>query len=352
MPYTVNDLYTTRHGELIENLKDGDFPSSTDWVGVISDSRAVVTARGYNTDKYAACESLRSRVKAGAKKSVKPVATMMTAAGVTSLPSAGSKAIPAGVSKRVAALEMLRHLWMVKKSGSHKLWVLSLPEAYKDWPAEALKGKDYDALGHIVNDESSHFSAEDRKHLGQSSQNGLRWIQKAMVVCTSPDKKKHMAILRRWFADANTKDEDLKAVAATLNEGLKGMAASIRSNFLLIADMPKDRGSDSSRRTNAFVFSNEAIDVIYVEGAFFGKNDTFQGLKNWTRIVVHELSHRVAKTADHRYRHHAKGLKPDAADPNFTGAKAQANADSWAMFCMDCAGEMTKGDYTKVQVSE
>jgi allantoicase len=98
------------------------------------------------------------------------------------------------------------------------------------------------------------------------------------------------------------------------------------------------------------VFGNEKIDVIYVEAAFFSDRDMFKDLKNWTRIVVHELSHREAKTEDHRYRHNRAGLKPDAGDARFTAAKAIANADSWAMFCMDCAGEMASGDYAKVKV--
>lgn len=69
----------------------------------------------------------------------------------------------------------------------------------------------------------------------------------------------------------------------------------------------------------------------------------------WYR-AGHELSHREVKTADHRYRHHASGRKPDAADAKFTAAKALDNADSWALFCMDCAGQMSSGDYTKVKV--
>jgi hypothetical protein len=63
------------------------------------------------------------------------------------------------------------------------------------------------------------------------------------------------------------------------------------------------------------------------------------------------LSHREAKTKDHRYRHHDAGLKPDAGDAKFTAAQALNNADSWAMFCMDCAGRMSSGDYAKVQVA-
>ncbi len=351
MAYSTKDLYSTRHAATIETLKNADFPASGDWKTVIDEARLLVVTDGFNVEKYKACESIRKRVSAAKQKNVKPAATMLTAAGVTSLPSQGSKSIPAGVAKRVAALETLRHLWLLKKSGSHKLWVLSLPDSYRDWPEADLAGKDYDGIGARLNDASSHFSVDDRKHLSQATQHGLKWVHKALLVSASPDKAKNMTIIKRWFADANSTDQDMKNAAATLNAGLKKIAACIKSSFVLIADMPLDRSNPATANVNAFVFSSEKIDIIYVEPAFFSNRDMFKDLKNWTRIVVHELSHRTVKTKDHRYRHHASGLKPDAGDTNFTAAKALDNADSWAMFCMDCAGQMIDSDYTKVKVN-
>ena len=199
-----------------------------------------------------------------------------------------------------------------------------------------------------LNDQTSRFSVTDRKHLSQATQEGLKWIHKGMIVSGAPDKPRHKEILKRWFADETTTDEDLKKAAGTVNAGLKKMSNSIKSTLLLITDMPKDRGTVDAAKTNAFVFMDEKVDVIYIEGAFFSKLDTWKGLKNWTRIVVHELSHRDAKTEDHRYRHNPAGLKPDSS--TFSAAKALNNADTWAIFCMDCAGEMTKNDYKKVKV--
>lgn len=137
-------------------------------------------------------------------------------------------------------------------------------------------------------------------------------MHKAMLVAASPRKPENLLILRRWFADANSTDEQLAVAAQVLNDGLKKIAVRIRSTFLLFMDMPINRGDASKANVNAFVFGNEKIDVIYVEAAFFSDRDMFKSLKNWTRIVVHELSHREVKTKDHRYRHHSAGLKPDA----------------------------------------
>ena len=350
MDYTLKDLYSTRHEATITAFKSTEFATTDAWKPVIADAKLLVVAEGFNVDKYKACESIRKLVKAGAKKDVKPAATMLTGAGVTSLPTAGARTIPENVLKRVAALEVLRHLWLLKKFGSHKVWVLSLPNGYADWPEAELAGKDYDSLTARLGDTSEHFSSDDRKHLSQATQTGLKWVHKAMIVAASPDKKKHMEKIKRWFADSNSTDEQMLASAAALNDGLKKISVRINSSLMLFTDMPIGRNDPSEKSTNAMVFSSEKIDAIYVEAAFFSNKDMFKDLKNWTRIVVHELSHREVKTDDHRYRHHVSGLKPDSGDANFTAAKALNNADSWAMFCMDCAGEMSSGDYTKVKV--
>ncbi len=352
MAYKIADLYSTRHEAAIEALKSADFPTTKPWDEVVREARKLVAPQGFDVDNYKACTALRKAVDSAARKDTKPAASMLSAAGVIALPSSGNKSIPLSVTSRVAVLELVRHLWLLKKSGSHKLWVLSLPESYRDWPATDLAGKDYDGISSRLNDASTHFSLDDRKHLAQASQEGLSWLHKAQVVVADPKHKKHMPLLRRWFADANSTNEDMVAAAATLASGLKKIVTTIKSGDLLVTDMPLDRGNEARANVNAFVFSDEKIDVIYVEPAFFSNAGMFKDLKNWTRIVVHELSHREAKTKDHRYRHHSAGLKPDAGTATFTAAKALDNADSWALFCMDCAGRMVDADYANVKVDK
>jgi hypothetical protein len=86
------------------------------------------------------------------------------------------------------------------------------------------------------------------------------------------------------------------------------------------------------------------MDVVYVENAFFGHDagGVVHDLKNWIRIVVHELSHLVCGTTDvngDRYAH--SGIGPHAG---FPGSDAVCNADSWAFFAADCAGQLTDGN--------
>jgi hypothetical protein len=347
MPYQTKDLYSSRHAALLETLKSRDFSSGGDWGATIEATRGAVGQNGFDVGKYSACESIRKIVAKGVKAKTKPAATILAGAGGSASVSSGTP-LSDSLSKRMAALESLRHLWLLKKSGSHQLWVLSLPMQYGDWPEADLAGKPLDGIASKLNDENTRFGSSDRKHLSDATQHGLKWIHKAMLVAGAPDKAKNKAILKRWFADANTTAEDLNKAAETLCKGLLKMSVTIKSTFLLMTDMPMDRNNAEEADTNAFVFKDEHISVIYVERAFFRNTDTWKDLKNWTRIVVHELSHRDAKTEDHRYRHNPAGLKPSVA--NFSHAKAINNADSWAIFCMDCAGEMTSVDYKNVKV--
>ena len=127
---------------------------------------------------------------------------------------------------------------------------------------------------------------------------------------------------------------------------LEKVQAVFNSRHLLLTDHPEVRGATSGPNKNfldseAFVKgAREAMDVVYVEAAFFSKSNTLKGLKNWTRILVHELTHREVATKDKFYSW--QGMKPVAG--GFPMADALINADSWAFFCADAAGQLTDSE--------
>lgn len=86
----------------------------------------------------------------------------------------------------------------------------------------------------------------------------------------------------------------------------------------------------------------EGMDVVYVESNFFTRDSggVIFDQDNWTRIIVHELSHLVAGTVDHHARYAHSGI---GVHPGFSAYKAVNNADSWAFFAADCAGVLTAG---------
>lgn len=126
--YKLADLYSTRHEELIGTLKSAGSCAPGAGRAWIEEARELVVDNGFNIDKYTVCESLRRHVEAGASENVAASDTMLAAAGVPPAPAAGAVTVGSEVVRRVAGLEMLRHLWLLRKSGNHRLWILSLPE--------------------------------------------------------------------------------------------------------------------------------------------------------------------------------------------------------------------------------
>ena len=102
-----------------------------------------------------------------------------------------------------------------------------------------------------------------------------------------------------------------------------------------------------TRASNALIVPG-GQDVIYAEPPFFtrpGKAAFLSDARPWARIMVHEMSHREARTRtlDNRYAY--KGIRPRAGA--FAHAAARTNADSWATFVADAAGAMSDNERSR-----
>ena len=259
----------------------------------------------------------------------------------------------ADARKRAAALKVMRHLSLLRRRGGQQVWVLALANGFTDWPSVALAGADVAGLKKLLADTSEPFSRSDKKHMAEATQEAMKYVQKTLMVLASAsgsDKKAAAAkaLVSRWFADAGSTDADVDAAVATLSAGFKKIQAVLGSGKLLLTDHPEVRNATTSPnkqfwQSEAFVKgAREGMDVVYVESAFFARkgSNTLSGLKNWARILVHELTHRDVGTVDKFYSW--QGIKPDAG--GFPMADALVNADSWAFFCVDAAGALTASE--------
>ena len=116
-----------------------------------------------------------------------------------------------------------------------------------------------------------------------------------------------------------------------------------RSGQLIFSDEPGDRNG-SGWKDWAFVYITEAMNVVYLQGAFVkagnSGNETMCAL-----TIIHELSHKNLGTNDHRYDN--DGPKLGKILPF---AKAINNADSWAYFAADMAGMLSASDIKRVLI--
>ena len=179
------------------------------------------------------------------------------------------------------------------------------------------------------------------RDLASSSQTALKWANKAQAICSETKgvgAEKAGELVKRWFADEDTTDEDIAKYKKTLAEGFKKIAVAASSARLIFTDNPIDRGGEFEE-SEAYVWGDR-LNVVYIESDFFGHENLLSGPTNWARIVVHELSHLKLNTVDVPGRYAWGGIMPHKG--GFPASKAITNADSWAWFCADCNSALTE----------
>jgi Lysine-specific metallo-endopeptidase len=328
--------FTEAYSETVNGLASRAFSTDGDWQKLVVRARKLVAVDGFDAGEAGLVGDLRKKLGKSADKAANEAVALFSGGGETLSGKGANALVDTALAKRLGALKSLRHTYLLKRFGGHKVWCVNIPMSFTDWPHAVLAG-DLGQATSKLNDRNERFSAEQLKHLGNASQEALKWVHRAMLVAGSPKSSKNSARISRWFADGASGDEDMLAAADALNVGLKKIAAKLRSGQLIYVDSVSERGTSENVGTEAFVWGDK-LDVVYIEDEFFGSRNTLKGLKNWARIVVHELSHREVKTKDHAYEH--QGINPR----KLTAAKAIENADSWAWFCADCAGALTDGD--------
>jgi hypothetical protein len=327
-----------------------------DWQAIAAEMGKLVVAGGFDPRGKRAPELIRAKVATG-------VTEAATLRGGANAPATEAGGTAEASKKRVLSLKTLRHLYYYESFGKQKIWILSLPESLGNYPME-FAGSAQGVVDQVLNADSEKFSATTMKDLSEASLLGLTWVQKAMIVAGAPMDMEHRKLFRRWFVPAGTSDETTKItdLATTMRPHLQRIANGLKTGEMILTDAPHERGSGSSlENSEAFVFTDNDLITVHVEGTFFSNNNTLTGKTNWARILVHELTHAYAKTKDHAYSW--QGLLPrdtdvlkkgiDARIAAVPGWKAvrtlsldecKENADTWAFFIADCAGALSATD--------
>lgn len=341
--------FALAYNETLAALAAPDFSSDQKWTGVLRDLRQLVLANGFSKGKRASVDALRKRVRADSQGGQE--CDGIIAGGVW---GSNGALCDRATARKLGALKLLRHTYSVTNQASHKVWVVSTPSAMREWPIDAYAGKQSQAVKTSLNDTREQFDADDLRNLAKAAQQGGAWCQKAMMVTAACLQGKGQGIekIRRWFADEDNQGEaELAAIASELNAGFKRMAPAMCKGEMILTDIPHIRGDTNSKywmsEAVAEVGSSAhyGISVVYIENDFFQPN-VLSGKKNWTRILVHEMTHVELRTTDHRYAHDPKGMKP--ARGSFDTDMCLENAESWAFFAADCAGALDKGTLARV----
>lgn len=321
--------------EIRAGLAGLEFSTDKKWQALINRCQKLTGSDGFEIGEASLPEDLRKELAKAKAEGRNEAVTLFDAAGAKQQITMTASLVDAKLAKRLGALKTLQHTYLLASTGAHKVWCVAIPTGFTDWPHDALQGGIANANKKLL-DQTERFTSDQREHLSHASLEALKWVHKAMIIASDIKKEEHRATISRWFSDARTTESDLATIAATLNAGLKKIAFKLQSGRLIYTDSVAERGTGSNEGTEAFVWG-DPLDVVYIEDEFFGNRNTLTGLTNWTRIVIHELTHRELGTEDYAYEH--QGINPIRLSP----AKAIENADSWAWFCADCAGVLTVG---------
>jgi hypothetical protein len=344
---TRANLFDSAFDATSAGIKRAGFAATGPWDKLVPKLREVVGDAGFKRTGHQALTKLREEVEAAAKKKVDEGAFLAAGAGIDTTGPGNAMATAEEVS-RAAALKLLRHTHYRARRHNHRMWIVSLPESYTHWPHKHFVGSKVQLVTKLAAG-NPRFSEGDIKKMADATQRGLRWVHSAMVVIDDlADGRRAMRLLKRWFADETTTAEELRTFAkGDLRAGLKKIAARMSSGSMIVTDFVPIRASNdaddmSFAGANAFVWADK-VDAVYIEKPFFqhSASSVFQkDERHWSRIMVHEMSHRAIGTKDHRYGW--AGIRPQAGV--ITGAQARENADSWALFVANAAGAMSKSD--------
>jgi len=208
-----------------------------------------------------------------------------------------------GQPRREVGGPAIRALENVRAQGGAQSVVASRASAYTDTG--------------LLRSHNEVFSEEQKKYLAASTQQALAWCQKVSIVLGNAGQSLSgkagskgsdaVNLVKRWFADPGTSGPDLAGYIATLSTGFKAMIAMLNKGHFVLTDWVPLRPASTQDEMNflmseAFTFPSrgEGMDTVYIERSFF-TNDAggvVHGQKNWTRVVLHELTHLVCGTED------------------------------------------------------
>ena len=330
------------------------------WRGLVEDLARLMGLDGFDIDRADALDELRRRATHGGEATRVDEADGLLRAAA---PAGEGSLVSEDARRRAAALKLLRHIHLEGRSGNRGVWIVALPVAFTNWPSQQFTDEAANAAGvrQLLGGRGEHFDVRQRRHLGAATAQALGWCQRAAMVLAdarrargpaSSQRDDARALVRRWFVEAGADEAHVDRVVGDLARGFKDIVATLNRGRFVITDWVPFRAATGAvesefLRTEAFAFRarSEGMDVVYVESAFFKPlaGNVLRGQANWSRILVHELSHLVCGTHDvndGQSRYAWSGIGPHAGYPS---AETTRNADNWAFFAADCAGALTIG---------
>jgi len=323
-----------------EIARDLDFKSGFEGAATVGYLGNVTAKTGPAITFHKKLDNLRAALKSEHRKTNKSLGTAIAKAAS----NAGHHSIGSflksffsthSLQDRSAAIKMLSHLYLVRRSGAQQVWVYSPPKGYKKWVYDEVAGRSGAKLRRRLSYQRETYSERDKKIMAEATglaKSWTMWVEVLLAFNLSFTRD----TIKDWFC---TSDDQVDAALAKLKTGFGRISKVLNGNKLVLSDDPLDRNA-GGWKDFAYVYPGEVLDVIYIQKATL---DTGKKRNMWLAAltIIHELSHREMRTDDHRYDTDGK-LAPGAAG-GLTPAKAIDNADNWGYFAADMNWALASG---------
>lgn len=129
---TVANLFDKALEATSTGIKASGYASAGPWDVLIPRLRAVL-GETFDPAKASALSELRAAVRKAGLAKVSEGAFLADGAGLAKT-AQGAAMVGAAAVSRCAAVKLLRHTYHHTRRHSHKMWIVSLPEAFSQWP--------------------------------------------------------------------------------------------------------------------------------------------------------------------------------------------------------------------------
>lgn len=181
---TRENLFDTVIDATVAGLKTTGFSTAVPWDKLVPKLKKVVGTT-FEAGGHEALQALRKAINKLTLEGGKEGVFLAAGGGLTK-----EGEVPPDAVKRCAALKLLRHTYYHARRGNHRMWIVSLPDSYSQWPDRYLTGT-YEEILTRLGASSERFSLEQRRQMAGATQQGLRWALKAQNPARRPE---------RWFA--------------------------------------------------------------------------------------------------------------------------------------------------------
>lgn len=341
---------------------------SPEWRGLVQQLKAAMTDQGFHPGRAGLLALLDSRLKTplrGERPAYDDGWISPDVAGqIHHLASAIPDLLPAlsggrvrdlgRVADQLGAFVLLKSVKLLRHAGARQAWLVSLPDAFTLWPADAFKSVAPDRWTQLLDDSRDRqLSPLQHEAIADACSLALQWCQRAVYELSwAPHRQQARFYVEQWFTGPHADERESLDLMQYLQYQFKRMVSALaEGNVIFVHDHPFhrrcSRDSCFCGVGHAFVSLAESLRVVNLANLPVESSFHAMPLRSCLALViVHELSHSIAKTRDFSYGWEF-GLKP-YGQYRLTADECRDNADNWAYFAAHCSWHLSQAEYQHV----